>query len=152
MSTDRDQGAEHLKAQARKIFEQVISRGDLQLADELIHVDYVDLRGGPTGLDGFKQGLAALREAFPDWTSTVDDMIAEGEKVAARWTVRGTQRGAFMGIPATGRQITMKEAGILRFADGKLVELARVADELSLLQQLGVLPPLGGPPPASSAS
>ncbi len=141
-----DQSAGHLKALGRRIFEGLISGGDLALADELIHEHYVDLRGGPPGREGFKQGLVAIRQAFPDWTSTVDDILAEGDRVAARWTVRGTHRGPFMGIPATGKQIVMKEAGILRFEGGKLVELARVADELSLLQQLGVLPPLGPPP------
>jgi steroid delta-isomerase-like uncharacterized protein len=146
MSREHDQSGDHLKVRARKIFDDVISRGDLQLADELIHPDYVDLRGGPKGLEGFKQGLASIRAAFPDWTSTVDDMIAEGDRVAARWTIRGTHRGAFMGVPPTGRQVTMREAGILRFSGGKLIELGRVADELSLMQQLGVLPPLGAPP------
>lgn len=131
---------EALRQLARRVFSEIISGGDLALADHLIGSDYVDHRGGPPGREGFKMGLQMVRAAFPDWTSTPDDMVVEGDRVAARWTVRGTHQGDFMGIPATGREITMAEAGILRFEDGRLVELWRVADELALLRQLGVLP------------
>ena len=129
-----------LRQVALRVFSEIITGGDLALADVLIAPDYVDHRGGPPGRDGFKLGLQMIRAAFPDWSSTPEDMVVEGDKVAARWTVRGTHQGDFMGIPATGRQITMGEAGILRFEDGCLVELWRVADELGMLRQLGVLP------------
>lgn len=133
--------APSLRAIATRIFDEVISRGDRALAEQLIAPSYVDHRGGPQGREGFLLGLKAIRAAFPDWTSTVEDMVVEGDRVAARWTVRGTHRGPFMGMPATNRAITMQEAGILRFENGQLAEIWRVADELSLLRQLGVLPP-----------
>lgn len=129
-----------LRRLALRVFSELISGGDLALADELIAPGYVDHRGGPPGREGFKVGLAMVRAAFPDWTSIPADLVVEGDRVAGRWTVTGTHEGDFMGIPATGRSITMAEAGVLRFEDGRLVELWRVADELALLRQLGVLP------------
>ena len=92
-----------LRQVALRVFSEIITGGDLALADVLIAPDYVDHRGGPPGRDGFKLGLQMIRAAFPDWSSTPEDMVVEGDKVAARWTVRGTHQGDFMGIPATGR-------------------------------------------------
>lgn len=132
--------ADDLRQVARRVFSEIISGGDLALADALIAPDYVDHRGGPPGREGFKLGLMMIRAAFPDWSSAPEDMVVEGDKVAARWTVRGTHLGEFMGVPATGRSICMAEAGILRFQGGQLVELWRVADELALMRQLGLIP------------
>ncbi len=132
------------RAQALRVF-SLISTGDLALVEDLIADDYVDHRGGPTGREAFAHGLAAIRAAFPDWTSTPDDLVVEGDRVGARWTVRGTHQGPFLGMPATGRTIVMQEAGILRFRDGRLAELWRVADELALLRQLGALPDPAAP-------
>lgn len=128
-----------LKNTTHRLFNDLISTGDLSLVPSLISPDYVDPRG-PRGPEGFAAGLQMIRAAFPDWTSQVDELIAEGDTVAARWTVRGTHRGDFMGIPATGRPVEMQECGFLRFRGGRLVEIQRVADELSLLRQLGALP------------
>ena len=129
-----------LRALTKRIFEHVISGGDLALADALIAPDFTDHRG-PPGRDGFKLGLQMVREAFPDWTSAPIELVVEGDKVAARWVVRGTHRGPFLGFAPTGRAIEMAECGILRFEGGQLVELNRVADELSLLRQLGAPAP-----------
>ena len=123
----------------RRLFDDLISRGDLSLVDTLIAPTYRDPRG-LSGRDGFTAGLGMVRAAFPDWTSTLEEWMVDGDRVAARWTVRGTHRAPFMGIPATGRSVTMQECGFLTFADGQLVEIRRVADELALLRQLGVVP------------
>jgi steroid delta-isomerase-like uncharacterized protein len=129
---------------AKRIFLEVISHGDLELADLLIAPDFIDhwaaRMGAPPGLAGFKMGLSMIRTAFPDWSSTPDDIVCDGDKVAAIWTVRGTHQGPFMGLPATHKAIVMQEAGILYFKDGKLTEIKRVADDLSLLKQLGIIP------------
>ena len=127
-------------------FDEVISKGNLALAHALVAEDLVDHhpRAAP-GLKGFEQGLLAVRAAFPDWTTTVADMVIEGDEVAARWIGRGTHLGPILGIPPTGRSVVMNEIGILRIAGGKIVEVWRIADELSLLQQLGVVPALGSP-------
>lgn len=122
----------------RQIFAEVISQGDMVLADALIAEDFVshDPRQPQQGREAFKLGLSVMRTAFPDWRATIDDLVVDGEKVGARWTVRGTHQSSFLGIPATGRAITMREAGLLRLKAGQLVEIWRVADELALLHQL----------------
>lgn len=129
----------NLKQRTHRVFRELITEGEMTLVEELIAADFVDHRG-PPGREGFTMGLAMVRAAFPDWSSTVDAIIVEGDTVAAMWTVRGTQRGEFMGIPASGRKVEMQEAGFLTFKDGQLLEIRRVADELSLMRQLGVIP------------
>jgi len=126
----------------RRIFHELISgHGDpVALTDELIHPHYVDTRG-PQGRQAFLGGLMMVREAFPDWHAEVEHLLVGDGEVAVKWTVRGTHRGPFMGLPATGRAIAMAECGFLTFRDGQLLRLDRVADEASLLRQLGVLPP-----------
>jgi steroid delta-isomerase-like uncharacterized protein len=141
---------EQNKTVLRRLLSEVISKGDYALADELVAVDFVShqLRPGQgQGLDGFKQGLRVVRAAFPDWESVVDELLGEGDMVAARWTAHGTHQGAFAGIPPTGRRIKMKEMGIFRVVSGKLVEYWGLADELALMQQLGVLPSMEPPSP-----
>ena len=83
-------------------------------------------------------------KAFPDLHLTVEDMIAEGDKVVTRFTSRGTQTGAFMGIPPTGKQVTVSSIVIARIADGKIVEEWGLDDQMGMLQQLGVIPVLFG--------
>ncbi len=97
----------------------------------------------PPGLDGTKQALTMWRAAFPDLTVTAEEMIAEGDKVAVRTVVRGTNSGEFMGMPATGKQVTMTGIEILRIADGKVVERWGELDMMGMMQQLGVIPPPG---------
>lgn len=135
-----------LQQLVHQLFTQVISKGDLALADAILAEDLVDHdpRAAP-GREGFKQGLLAVRAAFPDWTVTLDDVVIEGDQVAGRWTARGTHLGPFLGLPPTGRSIVMAEIGIMRIADGRIAEVWHIADELSLLQQLGLMPPLGSP-------
>lgn len=130
----------------QQIFTQVINTGDLSLVDTLFTEDFVDHdpRTLP-GREGFKQGLLAIRSAFPDWTVTLEDFLIEDEQIAGRWMARGTHLGPFLGLSPTGRRIAMKEMGIFRFADGQLAEAWRVADELSLMQQLGAAPLFGSP-------
>lgn len=132
------------KRLALQIFEDVISRGDLTAADALIAPDFVDhfaiQRGASPGLEGFKLGLEMIRGAFPDWRSEVEDIVEEGDRVALRWRVSGTHLGVFLGFEGSGKAIQMEEAGVMRFADGKLVEMWRVADEVALMRQLGLIP------------
>src|SRR5205823_14624824 len=97
----------------------------------------------PGGIEGSKQFIAMYLTAFPDVHFTVEDIIAEGDKVVTRLTVRGTQQGAFMGIPATGKQTTSTGIDINRIVDGKSVEHWLEMDTLGLLQQLGAVPAPG---------
>ena len=84
-----------------------------------------------------------LRNAFPDYHSTIDDMVAEGDTVAIRFTIRGTFNGEMMGMAPTGRQINMPEAYFFRFEGGKVVATLGFRDSLTMFQQLGVSPPTG---------
>ncbi len=99
--------------------------------------------GVDRGIESIKQFYTAMWTAFPDVTLTLDDIIAEEDKVATRFTVRGTHLGDFMGIPSTGKQINVTGITILRFAAGKCVERWNSADFLGMMQQLGVIPPAG---------
>lgn len=140
MSTEQN------KAIARLLPEEVLNKGNLAVADQVVAADYIEhvtAPGIPNNLDGFKQFATAFRAAFPDFQCTVEDEIAEGDRVVQRLTFRGTQVGAFLGIPATGKQATWSEIHICRMAGGKLVEHWAILDQLGLLQQLGIIPAPG---------
>jgi steroid delta-isomerase-like uncharacterized protein len=132
------------KALARRVFDEVWSQGKLDLADEILTPDFVGRPGGMgepfKGPAGAKEFIGRLREAFPDITFTVEDMIAEGDLVATRWTATGTNDGEFMGIEPTGRQATIGGMTIQRFEDGRIVEGWTQQDALGLLRQLGAVP------------
>ncbi len=132
------------KALNRRFVEEVINQGNIEAIDELIDpgvVDHAALPGFPTGREGAKQFFAMMRSAFPDLHLTIEDMIAEGDKVVMRSTWSGTHQGEFMGIPATGRRVTVSAIDISRVADGRIVEHWEQSDALGLMQQLGVVSP-----------
>ena len=141
---------EENKALARRLydaFNQAIRTGDFAALSMVLSADTVDHNPNPgqaPGLEGVKQVFGGFRAAFPDLTLTVEDMIAEGDKVVSRLTIRATHRGDFQGIPATGKQVTQTGIDILRIAGGKVVERWGEFDNLGLLQQLGVVPPPPG--------
>ncbi len=149
MSTDRD--ALETAARNRELFRRVVeegfSRGNLAVIDELISPHHEEHQPGMgTGPEGVKGAIAYLRSVFPDFTLTVEDMTADGDKVWARLKARGTQRGPHMGLPPTGRRIEIDVIDICRFEGGKMVEHWGVPDRFALLEQLGLLP---GPRPAT---
>ncbi len=135
------------KAAMRRIPAEVYNQGKLDVADEVLATDYTEHvplpPGWPSGIAGLKQYVTMLRSAFPDFQYTVEDELAEGDKVVFRLTAQGTQLGEFMGIPPTGKRATWTEMHICRVADGKLVEHWANLDQLGLLQQLGVIPQPG---------
>lgn len=128
----------------RRFFEEVINKGNLHLAEDLLAANYVEhppLPGGGTGLTGFQQFVSMVSTAFPDLHVTLEDIIAEGDKVVVRLTVSGTHRGMFMvKIPPTDKHVTWRGIDIIRIADGKIVERWNERDLLGLMQQLGVIP------------
>ncbi len=143
MSTVLPMSTEVNKASVRRFYDEVFNKKNRAAIDEFIapnQVDHAAPPGTPGGLAGAKQTLTMYLTAFPDLHFTVEDIIAEGEKVVARLTVRGTQKGAFMGIPPTGKQATSTAIDINRIVGGKSVEHWLEMDTLGLLQQLGVVP------------
>jgi steroid delta-isomerase-like uncharacterized protein len=134
------------KALARRIYEELFRRGNADFLDEALAPGYVLHAAGmpgPAGAEAAKQGTIQMRAAFPDFDHTIEDLVAEGDHVVARWTARGTHRGTFNGIPATGKPVTISCITFLRLADGKVVEEWVQMDALGLLQQLGVIPAAG---------
>ncbi len=137
---------EENKALIRRFTEEFRNRGNLAVADELLAPDYVLHAGlGPDirGPEGCKQDIIAVRSAFPDFHVTIDEMVAEGDKVAYRWTMRGTHRGEFTGITPTGKQVTGWGMSIDRIVGGRIVETWNRYDTLGFMQQLGVIPVKG---------
>ena len=133
------------KAVVRRFIEQAFNAGDVAVINELVARDYV-LHVAPEvrGPEGMQHFVTMYRTAFPDYACTVDDQIAEGDKVVTRWTVRGTHQGELMGIPPTGKQVTLPGVVIDRIANGQLVESWLQADALGMLQQLGAIQPTAG--------
>lgn len=137
---------ERNKALARRYIEEVWNRGNLDLIDELFTPDYVNHNlsaGQAPGLAGIKALIGGFRAASPDLRLTIDDLIAEGDKVVTRWTARGTHQGDLMGIPPTGKRLTVSAIVVDRFVDGRIVEHWAARDDLGMLQQLGVIPTPG---------
>ncbi|HET7077321.1 MAG TPA: ester cyclase [Chloroflexia bacterium] len=137
MSTDEN------KTIVRRYFTEVLNEGNLAALDTLAEDDYIEnnpLPGQGTGREGFKQRVGGLRAAFPDIRYTIEDMVAKGDRVALRWSMRATHGGEILGIPATGQQVTMAGLDIYRLADGRLAEHWDQVDVMGLLQQLGVIP------------
>ncbi len=131
------------KAIVLRIYSEILNQGNLDLAEAVLAADLVDHYPHPgikPGRENIKQGVLARRAAFPDLHFTVDDLLADADRVIARWTMRGTHRGAFSGIPPTGRSVVWTGITIFRFADGKVVERWLSADDLGLLRQLDATP------------
>ena len=135
--------AEKNKALVRHFVDEVQSAGNIDALDEICSPDFVNHSappGVPSNCEGVKQLTAMFRQAFPDSYFTVEDMMAEGDKVATRKTFHGTHQGEFMGILPTGQQVSMGLIDIVRIADGRVVEHWSMGDNLGMMQQLGIVP------------
>ena len=133
------------KALVRRFYEEVFNQRNLALVDQLFTTNHM-FHNPPTTLHGreeFKQLLSVYITAFPDARFTVEDEIAEGDRVASRYTFRGTHQGELMGIPPTGKQVTVTGIIINRIAGGQSVEGWLNFDALGLLQQIGAIPAMG---------
>jgi steroid delta-isomerase-like uncharacterized protein len=129
----------------KRYFEELFNQGRVELIPTLLHPDYVNHSPGapdlPRGREGVGIVVAALRRAFPDLRYTVEDLVVGADAVATRATMSGTHRGDLFGLPATGRSVRVAQMTIERIADGQIIAHHRLTDDLSLLRQLGVLPP-----------
>jgi steroid delta-isomerase-like uncharacterized protein len=138
---------EENKALVRRCIDEM-DKGNWAIFDELLAADYVyHIPGSPKPLtrEETKRFTRMLRAAFPDGRITVEDMIAEGDKVVTRYTSSATHKGDFMGIPATGKKVVVKGIVISRVVEGKIVEDWEEFDGIGFLQQLDVIPPIGEP-------
>ena len=134
--------AEENKAVVRRFFEELLSTENLAVADEILSPGFRFYFAGspePMDLQSYKGFLAARRGAFPDRRFVVEDMIAEGDKVSARFTMCGTHKGELRGITPTGREVTMTGIDMIRLSEGKMVEDWVEVDQLGMMQQLGVI-------------
>ncbi len=122
----------------------VWEEGNIDLVDELLAPDYVNRTPAtpdqPTGPEGVKGVVSMFRSGMPDLRVVIEDMIADGDKVAVRYTLEGTHEGELFGVPPTGQRLSIKSIAIERVSDGKIREHWRVTDSLDMMQQLGVIP------------
>ncbi len=137
MSTEKN------KATIHRVFEDAINQNKMSAVDEIIAPNYVnhDLPAPAPGTEGFKMVVGMFRMAFPDIHVTIEDSLAEGDKVMTRGHFTGTHQGAFMGVPPTGKKVTVKYLDEWRLENGKAVENWVQLDIMGLMVQLGVVPP-----------
>jgi steroid delta-isomerase-like uncharacterized protein len=135
---------EQNKALFRRFVEEVFNKGDISAVNELLTPDFVEREELPPGMprdrEGIKQMTMMFRGAFPDFNVTIDDMIAEGDKLVVRTTWNGTQKGEFMGIPPSGKRVSFGVIDIIRISGGKFVEHWGLMDSSAMMQQLGAVP------------
>jgi steroid delta-isomerase-like uncharacterized protein len=132
----------HNKQLVEEFITALFTDGDLTAVDRYLNPEFIDhdppLPGAPDGPEGVRQAAALFRQAFPDWRSDVQHMIAEGDLVAEHFVAHGTHRGSVMGEPPTGHDVVLRGVNIFRITDGKLVDRWGRLDDLGLLQQLGL--------------
>jgi steroid delta-isomerase-like uncharacterized protein len=139
-------------AQMKKIYTDVVNKGNTELMNELFAMDFIEheqIPGIEPNREGVKKYFKQLHAAFPDLKFTVDFMLAKDDKVVTYITISGTQKGKFMDIPASGKMVTFKGIDIVGFKNGKAVEHWGVTDSMTMMQQLGAIPQ--NPPKTASA-
>jgi steroid delta-isomerase-like uncharacterized protein len=141
---ERRMSIEENKAIIRHYLEEAWNKKNLAVVDEFIAPDLIQhIRNVPLGREGIKQFFSMIYGSFPDAHLTIEDVVAEGDMVAWRFTVRATHIGSFRGIPPTGKPVTLTGIAMTRMRDGQMAENWNETDDLGLLQQLGVIPAPG---------
>ena len=125
-----------------RFYEEVMNRGNLSFIDEFCSPDYVEHDDDALSPDreGLKQHVATIRQGFPDLHVTVEDILMDGDRVAARTRATGTHRGNFAGLQPTNKQVAIDGMDLVRVVDGKLAEHWGMMDERGMMQQLGMMP------------
>jgi steroid delta-isomerase-like uncharacterized protein len=134
---------EQNKAVVFRYYDEVLNQGHISVLDEIAAADYVEndpFPGQANGLDDLKARVSTLLTAFSPCAFTIEDTVAEDDRVVVRWNSTGTHSGDFLGIPATDRGYTIAGVDIHRVTDGRMAEHWHVVDQLSQLQQLGLIP------------
>lgn len=138
MPTDR------IESPIQRIFDKAFNQGNLAVVDEVLtpdHFAHNAFGGAPDGPEGIKWLIAMFRTAFPDLQCTVEDEIREGDKFAAHWSMHGTHRGLFLGNPPTGRLVEVQGIIFGLISNGRIAEDWTLIDQMGILQQLGLVPP-----------
>ena len=137
----------HAAALGRRLFEEVLGKGDWSVGEEIIAADVVMYHPSSpapiTGFEAVKGFLSAFRAGFPDFQMNVDDAFGTEEKAAVRWRMEGTHTADLFGIPPTGKRVSVKGISVVRVAGHMIAEDWVAEDSLGLMQQLGVIPPMG---------
>jgi predicted ester cyclase len=124
----------------QRLIDEGFNKGDLSVADEIVAADCKEhQRGNSDGSEGTREVIETLHAWFPDFKMSVEDIVAVGDKVWARFTARGTNLGPVMGRPPTGKKVAVDVIDIVRFKDGKVVEHWGVPDQLGMMIQLGLM-------------
>jgi steroid delta-isomerase-like uncharacterized protein len=131
------------KQLVEQIFQKVFNEGDVASVDKFLAADFVDHEEGAPGQKDGREGLKAtvlmMRTAFPDLKVTIEDVVVEGDKVAARLTMSGTQKGEFMGMPSTGKSFSINAMDLFRIKDGRVTDHWGVSDIMAMGTQLGMM-------------
>ena len=137
--------SEDNKALVRRFYDEIFTKKNANAIDEICSPDFVDrnpMPGQSPGRQGMKDVFGGFLHAFPDMAVTIEEMIAERDLVAARFTVTGTHQGELMGAKPTGKKITVHGIDMMRIVGGKVVEATHYGDEMIALMKLGVRPPV----------
>ncbi len=131
------------KELAQRFMDEVLNRGNMDALSEALtedHLDHTPMPGVPErGIEGVRRSLEMIRAAFPDLHQSIDEMVEEGDKLLILGTFTGTHQGDFMGIPATGKRVSVLGMDLVRIENGKFAEHWGLFDQASLMQQLGML-------------
>ena len=137
------------KALVRRLYEEVWNKRKLELISEIISPSHAlqapNVAGSAVGPEAYKRQVLRFLEGYPDLHWTIEDTIAEEDKVVACWTISGTQRGEYLGIPATNKKVSVDGITVHHIANGKIMDSYSNWDALGMMQQLGVVPALGQP-------
>jgi steroid delta-isomerase-like uncharacterized protein len=138
---EEEEMSELNKTLARRWFEDLFSRGDLDATKQILSAEFVDHlpREEERGIEELKHYVSTYRTAFPDIQDTVEEIVAEGDKVVVRWRSRGTHQGEFMGVAPTGREVAFTGMRLFRIAENKIAESWVNLDERGLQEQLGAV-------------
>lgn len=135
------------KAIVRRLYEEVWNKRKLEVVNELISPSHAlqgpTVFGSSIGPEAYKQQVSSLLEAYPDLLWTIEDTIAEKDKVVACWTLSGTHKGDYMGVPATNKKVSVGGITIHHIAGGKIMDSHTNWDALGMMQQLGAVPVVG---------
>lgn len=129
-------------ATIHRLYAEFVNQGNTETFDALVADDFVEheeLPGLPATAEGVKQFFSGFRAAFPDLQFEVEEVFGAGDRVVARFVMRGTHKGEFMGMAPTGKTVAVKAIDIFRFADGKITDHWGLTDTMAMMQQLGAM-------------